>query len=75
VHNLRWKLEVYRAQNLQHPLANRHRQVRLFTGPKDSFEELKALYDQAHALALLLLEWNKDFNIPVGDPVPVASEH
>lgn len=65
VHNLRWKLEVYRAQHLQHALANRHRQVRLYTGAKDTLDELKALYEQAHALALLLLEWNTEFGAPL----------
>lgn len=61
VHNLRWKLEVYRSQHLQHPLANKHRQVKLYTGVKDTIEELKALYEQAQALASLLLEWNREF--------------
>lgn len=61
VHNLRWKLEVYRSQHLQHPLANKHRQVRLYTGVKDTLEELKALYEQAQTLASLLLEWNREF--------------
>lgn len=61
VHNLRWKLEVYRSQHLQHPLANKHRQVKLYTGVKDTVEELKALYEQAQALASLLLEWNREF--------------
>lgn len=61
VHNLRWKLEVYRSQHLQHPLANKHRQVKLYTGVKDTLEELKALYGQAQALASLLLEWNREF--------------
>lgn len=61
VHNLRWKLEVYRAQHLQHPLSGRHRQVRLYSGPKDTFNELSALHEQANALALLLLEWNDEF--------------
>lgn len=61
VHNLRWKLEVYRSQHLQHPLANKHRLVKLYTGPKDTHDELRALYDQALALANLLLEWNREF--------------
>ncbi|MBE8718428.1 cyclic nucleotide-binding domain-containing protein [Cellvibrio polysaccharolyticus] len=73
VHNLRWKLEVYRSQHLQHALANRHRQVRLYTGAKDTPEELKALHDQAHALALLLLEWNTEFGAPI-DNVPLVGE-
>ena len=61
VHNLRWKLEVYRSQHLQHALANKHRQVKLYTGVKDTVEELKALFEQAQALAGLLLEWNREF--------------
>jgi CRP/FNR family cyclic AMP-dependent transcriptional regulator len=74
VHNLRWKLEVYRAQHLQHPLANRHRQVRLFSGAKDSLEELLALHEQAHSLALLLLEWNNEFGAPVVESLIPKSE-
>jgi len=61
VHNLRWKLEVYRSQHLQHPLANKHRLVKLYTGVKDTQEELRALHEQAQALAILLLEWNREF--------------
>jgi CRP/FNR family transcriptional regulator, cyclic AMP receptor protein len=61
VHNLRWKLEVYRSQHLQHPLANKHRQVKLYSGNKETLEELRALYEQAQALAALLLEWNREF--------------
>lgn len=60
-HNLRWKLEVYRSQHLQHELANKHRQIKLYFGPKDTFEELTSLHQQSQALALLLLEWNKEF--------------
>lgn len=61
VHNLRWKLEVYRSQHLQHSLANKHRQVKLYTGAKETLEELRALYEQAQTLAGLLLEWNREF--------------
>lgn len=61
VHNLRWKLEVYRSQHLQHSLANKHRQVKLYTGTKDTLQELSALHEQAQALAGLLLEWNAEF--------------
>ena len=68
VHNLRWKFEVYRSQHLQHPLANKHRQVKLYTGVKDTLEELKALYEQAQALASLLLEWNREFGALSAEP-------
>lgn len=61
VHNLRWKLEVYRARHPEHSFANRHRRVKLYTGPRDTREELLALHDQARALARLLLEWNGEF--------------
>lgn len=61
VHNLRWKLEVYRSQHLQHILADKHRKIKLYQGEKDTQEELYALYAQAQALALLLLEWNCEF--------------
>ncbi len=61
VHNLRWKLEVYRSQHLQHSLANKHRQVKLYTGTKETLQELSALHEQAQALAGLLLEWNTEF--------------
>jgi CRP/FNR family transcriptional regulator, cyclic AMP receptor protein len=60
-HNLRWKLEVYRSQHLQHELASKHRQIRLYSGPKDTLDELISLHEQAQALALLLMEWNKEF--------------
>lgn len=59
VHNLRWKLEMYRAQYPEHPLANKHRQIKLYMGPKDTPEELRSLYEQARALAELLFAWNQ----------------
>jgi CRP/FNR family cyclic AMP-dependent transcriptional regulator len=70
VHNLRWKLEVYRSQHLQHPLANKHRQVKLYTGTKETLEELRALYEQAQALAGLLLDWNREFGVLSDDATP-----
>lgn len=57
-HNLRWKLEVYRSQHLNHELANKHRQIKLYHGPKDSTQELISLHQQSESLARLLLEWN-----------------
>lgn len=71
VHNLRWKLEVYRSQHLQHALANKHRQVKLYTGNKDTLDELHALYEQAQSLAALLMEWNREFGaIHIDSPPP-----
>ena len=61
VHNLRWKLEVYRNKHPEHRFANRHRQVKLYTGARDTRQELEALHAQAQALARLLMEWNGEF--------------
>lgn len=68
-HNLRWKLEVYRSQHLQHELANKHRQIKLYFGPKDTLEELTSLHQQSQALALLLLDWNKEFGALSAEPL------
>lgn len=61
VHNLRWKLEVYRSQHPKDALANRHRAIKLYMGAKDTAEELHSLYDQARELANLLVAWNERF--------------
>ncbi|WHI48751.1 Crp/Fnr family transcriptional regulator [Microbulbifer sp. JMSA004] len=61
VHSLRWKLEVYRSKYPGHQLANSHRKLKLYTGPKNSREELIALAEQAKALAQILLDWNAEF--------------
>ncbi|MFC6634629.1 Crp/Fnr family transcriptional regulator [Microbulbifer taiwanensis] len=61
VHSLRWKLEVYRSKYPGHQLADSHRKLKLYTGPKNCREELLALADQARALARILLDWNAEF--------------
>lgn len=58
VHNLRWKLELYRSQLPNHPCAPGHHKVRLHTGPRDTAAELASLDAQARQLAELLLGWN-----------------
>ena len=58
VHNLRWKLEVYRTQFPHHGFATDHRKVRLYAGPRDTLEELLSLDGQARDLAALLIHWN-----------------
>ena len=58
VHNLRWKLELYRSQHPNNPLASKHRQIKLSTSPKGGEAELQSLHQQAVALAKLLVEWN-----------------
>lgn len=61
VHSLRWKLEVYRSKYPTHQLADSHRKLKLYTGPKNCREELLALAEQARALARILLDWNAEF--------------
>lgn len=75
VHNLRWKLEVYRSLHLQHELANKHRLVKLYTGTKDTAEELHALHEQAQALARLLLTWNLEFGALAVESIPPPPPH
>ncbi|WP_075188354.1 cyclic nucleotide-binding domain-containing protein [Teredinibacter haidensis] len=62
VHNLRWKLEVYRMSYPDQSFASNHRKVKLYTGQKDTLEELKSLDEQARALARLLVIWNLEFD-------------
>ena len=61
VHNLRWKLELYRQAHPEHRFANRHRKVKLYTGDRETHQELQALHAQAQALARLLMQWNGEF--------------
>ncbi|MDP5209435.1 cyclic nucleotide-binding domain-containing protein [Microbulbifer sp. 2205BS26-8] len=61
VHSLRWKLEVYRSKYPSHQLADNHRKIKLYTGPKRCREELLALSEQARGLARILLDWNAEF--------------
>lgn len=58
VHNLRWKLEVYRVAHAEQPLASEHRSIRLYSGPRDTLQELRSLDKQARELATLLVRWN-----------------
>jgi CRP-like cAMP-binding protein len=59
--SLRWKLEVYRNNYPDHELANQHRTVKLYVGPRDTLEELISLDGQAVKLGRLLLQWNEQF--------------
>lgn len=61
IHSLRWKLEVYRTKYPDHLLADQHRSIRLYTGAKDTLEELRALADQGRNLGQLLIDWNQEF--------------
>jgi len=61
-HSARWKLEMYRIEHSDSPLVNKLRDIKLFTGTKDTQEELEALRNQAKSLSELLNEWNNYFN-------------
>ncbi|TVZ37943.1 Cyclic nucleotide-binding domain-containing protein [Alteromonadaceae bacterium 2753L.S.0a.02] len=62
VHNLRWKLEVYRMSYPEQSFASNHRKVKLYSGPKNTMAELDSLDEQARALARLLVSWNLEFD-------------
>lgn len=62
VHNLRWKLEVYRMSYPEHSFASNHRKIKLYTGIKGTMQELQSLDEQARALARLLVNWNLEFD-------------
>ncbi len=69
-HSLRWKLEMNRSRYRQHELADLHRSIKLYSGEKDSHQELKSLYKQAVALARLLLKWNQNYgNLSFADGI------
>jgi len=61
-HSARWKLEMYRIEHSDSPLVNKLRDIKLYTGVKDTQEELEALRNQAQSLSELLNEWNRYFN-------------
>ncbi|WP_028294600.1 cyclic nucleotide-binding domain-containing protein [Oceanobacter kriegii] len=56
--NIRWNIEKNRFANPEHPLVSRLRTVPLFTGQRNTVEELQSLHEQAHVHAQLLCEWN-----------------
>jgi len=60
VHSLRWKLDMYRASYPDKSFASDHRKIKLFTGEKNTMDELKSLYHQAVAFSELLQVWNKE---------------
>lgn len=61
VDTFRWKLEMYRSKYAGHPLANRHREIKLFKGQKNGEAELKALHEQSIDFARVLLKWTNTF--------------
>lgn len=58
---LRWKLEMFRSKYPNHELANKHRQIKLYSGEKNTKNELQTLYQQSIDFASLLVKWNHEF--------------
>lgn len=57
--NIRWNIEQKRIDNPEHPLMAKLRTLPIYSGSKNSQEELDFLYQQAHIQAELLQEWNE----------------
>jgi CRP-like cAMP-binding protein len=60
VHSIRWRLEVNRMQQPQHPLVAELLKIPVYAGVRDGIEELHASHRQAQSLALILERWNGD---------------
>ena len=58
VNNTRWKLEVYKMNEADHPLVEKLDGIIPYSGPKNTDEELAALSDQSKTLGDLMNEWN-----------------
>ncbi len=59
IHNIRWTLEMNKMQNPNHVLAPKLLKMPIYSGVKDTKEELMALHEHSRLLALLLCEWNE----------------
>lgn len=57
--NIRWNIEQKKIENSQHPLTAKLRTLPIYSGPRNTKEELDFLYKQAHIQAELLQEWNE----------------
>lgn len=56
--NIRWNLEQNKMQTPAHPLVTRLRTLPIYSGEKNTEDELAFLHNQAHIQAELLCEWN-----------------
>lgn len=59
INSTRFKLEGYKAENPNHPLAGVYAKVKKYGGAKDTLEELQYHTRQASMLARLLEKWNE----------------
>jgi len=58
IHHIRWTLELNKMKYPNHELTPRIFKMPIYSGDKDTQEELLALHEQARLLAELLREWN-----------------
>lgn len=58
VNNTRWKLEVYRMNEPDHPLVCNIDKIHPFQGEKNTVDELRYLAQQSKALGNILNDWN-----------------
>lgn len=61
---IRWRLELKKMEQPEHPLALEMRSVSLFNGRPDTEEELQFLHRQACELAGILTGWHGDMSRP-----------
>lgn len=57
--NIRWNIEQKKIESPTHPLLAKLRVLPIYSGSKNTQEELEFLYQQAHIQAELLQEWNE----------------
>lgn len=72
VNNTRWKLEVNKMNEPDHPLAHKLQGIEKFTGKFDTTEELESLAEQAFFLGQLLDLWNSE--TPANISIPSKPE-
>lgn len=60
VHSIRWRVEVLRMEQPEHVLVADLLKVPVYSGPRDTIDELHALHQQAQYLANILERWNGD---------------
>ena len=62
IHHIRWVIETNKMKQPDHELAPKLFKLPIYSGEKDTQEELLALHEQARFLAELLTEWNDSHN-------------
>ncbi len=59
IHHLRWLLELNKMEQPNHELVPKIFKLPIYSGEKETQEELLALHEQARFLAILLSDWNE----------------